>query len=258
MLIPLFLHSLVSSLSKCTHFFHEYILFSPSRPFLSFSPSFFLLFFNLKARQRQWPRNKRKWPVIYDGPTATLYARTIPRSSVLFIKRISYITISSITVRILWPSVALWPTRATPDVCAAFTDDTRGGKSLKTLRCFLIRLRTRSIRKDWCFALEIIYLYIMGLSTMFVLLILENDFIILRNRKLIMLKLNRRKRSFQVNFLSSISLNFINLIDLFYLYFFFFKILNYSCSIFLQNVFNFIRVGFIKNYWEGTRKRIKS
>lgn len=83
---------------------------------------------------------------------------------------------------------------------------------------------------------------------MFVLLILENDFIILRNRKLIMLKLNRRKRSFQVNFLSSISLNFINLIDLFYLYFFFFKILNYSCSIFLQNVFNFIRVGFIKNY----------
>lgn len=148
LLIPLFLHSLVSSLSKCTHFFHEYILFSPSRPFLSFSPSFFLLFFNLKARQRQWPRNKRKWPVIYDGPTATLYARTIPRSSVLFIKRISYITISSITVRILWPSVALWPTRATPDVCAAFTDDTRGGKSLKTLRCFLIRLRTRSIRKD--------------------------------------------------------------------------------------------------------------
>lgn len=89
----------------------------------------------------------------------------------------------------------------------------------------------------------------MGLSTMFVLLILENDFVILRNRKLIMLKLNRKidlKRSFQVNFLSSISLNFV--IDLFYLYFFFFEILNYSCSIFLQNVFNFIRVGFIKNY----------
>ena len=101
--------------------------------------SFFLFFFNLKARQRRWPRNKRKWPVIYDGPTATLYARTIPRSSVLFIKRISYITISSITARILWPSVALWPTRATPDVCAAFTDDTRAGKSLKILSRFASR-----------------------------------------------------------------------------------------------------------------------
>lgn len=139
----------------------------------------------------------------------------------LFIKRISYITISSITARILWPSVALWPTRATPDVCAAFTDDTRAGKSLKILSRFASRPdRFRKIDAS----LWELFICIYGLSTMFVSLILKNDFVILR--MLITLKLNR---SFQANFFSSISFNFVNQ-SILYFYLFF---SNYSSSIFL-------------------------